>query len=81
MFTDYKCEHLKKEYGKKYHAYCDSYSKDARRCCPEACENRIDFTERVCKASKGTGKCIYPNEAQCGKIYSGRISMCRKKRS
>ena len=45
--------------------YCDSWSKDIRRCCPESCKNTLAFTESVCMDSKGKGKCTYPNEAQC----------------
>ena len=45
--------------------YCDSWSKDVRRCCPESCNNTIAFTETVCKESKGRGICKYPNNAQC----------------
>ena len=67
-WEDWICNDLKN--GTKYHSYCDSYSKDTRRCCPEACENTEDFTESVCEASEGSGTCKYPNEAQCSEIYT-----------
>ena len=65
--SEYVCANLQQ--GKPDHEYCDSYSKDAKRCCPDACGNTEDFTESVCKASSGSGKCKYPNEAQCSEIY------------
>ena len=67
-WASYKCAHLKK--GTKYHKYCNTYSKDTRRCCPEACENTEPFTQDLCDASDTVGICTYPNEAQCCKIYS-----------
>ena len=66
-WEDYVCNHLKEE---NYHEYCDSWPKDTRRCCPESCENTVDFTESVCEASEGSGTCKYPNEAQCSEIYT-----------
>ena len=45
--------------------YCDDWSKDVRRCCPESCKNRQPFTESVCNDSNGKGTCKYPNDAQC----------------
>ena len=65
-WENYVCNHLK---DPDYNEYCDDYSKDTRRCCPEACENTEDFTESVCEASEGSGTCKYPNEAQCSEIY------------
>ena len=49
-----------------YIDYCNTWAKDARRCCPVACKNSEPFTKTVCEASPGQGTCIYPNEAQCG---------------
>ena len=66
-WEDYLCDHLKR--GQKWHSYCDTYSKTTRRCCPEACENPVDFTESVCEASEGSYPCKYPNAAQCSEIY------------
>ena len=65
--SDYVCANLKS--GAPDHSFCDSYSKDARRCCPEACENEEEFTESVCKASEGSGTCSYPNAAQCSEFF------------
>ena len=45
-------------------SYCSSWGKDMRRCCPVAC-NTGRFTERMCNRFKGSGTCIYPNNAQC----------------
>ena len=45
--------------------YCDSWSKDVRRCCPESCKNTMAFTESICNDSNGKGHCTYPNDAQC----------------
>ena len=47
--------------------YCKTWPKDMKRCCPEAC-NTGKFTEVDCKFAKGSGTCIYPNDAQCGKV-------------
>ena len=47
--------------------YCKSWPKDMMRCCPEACKTG-KFTEEDCKSAKGSGTCIYPNVAQCGKV-------------
>ena len=38
-----------------------------KRCCPEACKTG-KFTEYDCNSAKGSGTCIYPNVAQCGKV-------------
>ena len=48
-------------YAKKY---CDTWAKDARRCCPETCGSGA-LTESQCKALNSKGKCIYPAENQC----------------
>ena len=67
-WKNYVCADLKR--GTGYHDYCDSYSKDTRRCCPETCDNTEDFTYSVCEAAETSGTCKYPNEAQCSKIYT-----------
>ena len=48
-------------YAKKY---CDSWAKDARRCCPETCKTGA-LTEDQCKALNSQGTCIYPLKNQC----------------
>ena len=51
--------------------YCSSYGKDMRRCCPDSC-NTGTFTEQDCISFGGSGRCIYPNDAQCyskGMLY------------
>ena len=40
--------------------YCDSWSKDVRRCCPDACGNGEPLTESNCNTLEGSGKCTYP---------------------
>lgn len=44
--------------------YCDSWAKDARRCCPETCGSGL-LCESQCKALESKGQCIYPAENQC----------------
>ena len=50
-------------YAKKY---CDSWAKDARRCCPQTCGSGL-LTESQCNALNSKGTCIYPNNVidQC----------------
>ena len=48
-------------YAKKY---CDTWAKDARRCCPETCKTGV-LTEDQCKALNSKGTCIYPLKNQC----------------
>ena len=45
--------------------HCDGWEKDMKRCCPTTCENTKPFTIDECRASSGSGVCIYPNSAQC----------------
>ena len=44
-----------------------------KRCCPEACKSG-KFTEYDCKFARGSGTCIYPNVAQCGKVGESTVS-------
>ena len=44
--------------------YCNSWAKDARRCCPETCGSGA-LTESQCEALNSKGTCIYPAENQC----------------
>ena len=44
--------------------YCNTWAKDMRRCCPQACGTG-HFTKHDCDSSKSSGTCIYPNDAQC----------------
>jgi len=43
--------------------YCDEWSKDMHRCCPDTCETG-PLSEEECNALSGKGTCTYPNEAQ-----------------
>ena len=46
--------------------FCNSYPRDARRCCPETCENAYPFTKTICDQAPGYGDCNYPTDgAQC----------------
>ena len=49
---------------------CDTYAKDVRRCCPEACGNEEPFTKAVCEATASTesDECRYPHSGQCSRI-------------
>ena len=40
-------------------SYCNSWAKDARRCCPETCGTGL-LTESECNALDSKGTCIYP---------------------
>ena len=40
--------------------FCDTHSKDLRRCCPQTCKNSKPFTQDVCNKANGLGECIYP---------------------
>merc|ERR1712226_831955 len=44
---------------------CESWARDMRRCCPDACGNGY-LTESDCKAIDSKGTCTYPN---CGECY------------
>ena len=50
-------------YAKKY---CDSWAKDAKRCCPQTCGSGL-LTKFQCNNLKSKGTCIYPNNVinQC----------------
>ena len=50
------------KYAKKH---CDTWAKDARRCCPETCNEGLALTKDQCKALNSKGTCIYPLENQC----------------
>ena len=41
-------------------SFCDTHSKDLRRCCPITCKNTEPFTQDVCNSVNGSGQCIYP---------------------
>ena len=56
-WVGYTCETSKE--------YCDSWSKDMRRCCPKTCENTDPFTSEACNNAGTSGVCVYPNKAQC----------------
>jgi len=43
--------------------WCDSWSKDMRRCCPDTCGTG-PLSESECNALSGSGSCAYPNTAQ-----------------
>ena len=60
-----------------YKSHCNKWSKDARRCCPESCENTEPFNKTLCDINPSAGTCTYPNEAQCGNKYQS----CLKRRS
>ena len=45
-------------------SYCDSWAKDARRCCPQTCGTGL-LTKSQCNALDSKGTCIYPAENQC----------------
>ena len=40
--------------------YCESWSKDLWRCCPETCRNGLILDKASCYALKENGNCIYP---------------------
>ena len=63
------CESWKKYCKNTYKGYW--YTKDVHRCCPVTCQTGA-LTEIECHALdaySNSGKCIYPNEAQC--YYKG----------
>ena len=41
-------------------SFCDTHSKDLRRCCPQTCKNSKPFTQDACDKDNGLGECIYP---------------------
>ena len=43
-------------------AYCQSYAKDAMRCCPDTCGNVNSkaFTKTECQRNERMGTCKYP---------------------
>ena len=47
-------------------SYCDSWAKDARRCCPQTCGTGV-LTKSQCEALDSKGTCIYPAKNQCQK--------------
>ena len=49
------------EYARKY---CDSWAKDAKRCCPQTCESGL-LTKAQCESLSSKGTCIYPTKSQC----------------
>ena len=67
------CLQKSPKWGSKYYCsgytrYCDSWSKDLRRCCPLSCGTGR-LTENDCNALNGKGTCNYPAESQCpGKL-------------
>ena len=44
--------------------YCNSWAKDARRCCPQTCESGL-LTKAQCENLDSKGTCIYPTKSQC----------------
>ena len=48
-------------YAKKY---CNSWAKDAKRCCPQTCESGF-LTKAQCESLSSKGTCIYPTRSQC----------------
>ena len=44
--------------------YCNSWAKDAKRCCPQTCESG-SLTKDQCENLNSKGTCIYPNKSQC----------------
>ena len=47
-------------------SYCNSWAKDAKRCCPKTCGTGL-LTESKCNALDSKGTCIYPLKNQCPK--------------
>ena len=61
-YPEITCESKKEWCTKKFW-----YLKDMHRCCPVTCQTGA-LTEIECHAlENNSGKCIYPNEAQCYK--------------
>ena len=44
--------------------WCDTWSKDMRRCCPVSCGTGALF-KTDCDQLTDYGTCTYPNDAQC----------------
>ena len=44
--------------GSKY--FCNTWSKDLYRCCPESCGIQEPFTKNDCIKHGGKGSCTYP---------------------
>jgi len=44
-------------------SWCNSWSKDMHRCCPDTCGTG-SLSESECNALSGQGSCVYPNAAQ-----------------